>query len=380
MTAHKALKVAVLSRHFSKIGGGAESYAVHLAHAMLPECEITVVSQSFDESPALFKHLAVTKLPIKTRWLNQWWFSWQSKKLTARGFDVVHSHENVTHGDVQTVHVKTVHASLQQKGLPVWRTWLSPRLLCYLWLEKKRLCSLGQHPVFVSQMLLNETREALPCVHKASVIAPGVTVPEASLSTADRQAARNALSLQNGAAVIGFVGHDFKKKGLATLLKAAALLPFDVQIVVIGNPAHASDHSALVQALGVGKTCQFLGLVRNMPQAYAAFDCLAHPTTQDVFPMVLLEAMAQRVPVVTTAAPFNSMANLLRDGLDALLIADPHDHNALAQALVTVIQDGDLRRQLSDNGFKFASNYSWNHAKAQYYRVYQAAMAEQASR
>jgi len=42
-------KLAVVTRNFSKIGGGAESLAVSLATSMLGECDITVVSQGFDQ-------------------------------------------------------------------------------------------------------------------------------------------------------------------------------------------------------------------------------------------------------------------------------------------------------------------------------------------
>lgn len=357
------MKVAVLSRHFSKTGGGAESYAVHLATAMLPECDITVVSQSFDESTALFKHIAVPKLPIGSRWINQLWFSWYSKRMTRHGFDVVHSHENITHGQVHTVHVKTVHASLTQKGMSAWRIALSPRLLCYLWIEKMRLCSVGHRSVFVSQLLLDETRQELPCVQSASVIAPGVEIPRLTVQKSGRGAGMT----------IGFVGHDFKKKGLGTLLKAVALLPFEAQILVVGNPAQAERYEDLVKALGAGKSCRFLGVVRDMPSVYAEMDCLAHPTTQDVFPMVLLEAMARHVPVVTTAAPFNSMASLLLDRRDAILLPFPDDVDSLALALKDVWSNVLLRDTLRVNGFAFAEKYSWDIAKARYYEIYRAA-------
>ena len=171
-------RLAIVTRNFSKIGGGAESLAVSLATSMLGECDITVVSQGFDQSPAHFKHFQVPKLPFRTRWLNQLWFSWHSKRLTQHGFDVVHSYENVTHGDVQTVSVKTVHASLKQRGMNKLRIALSPRLLAYLWLEKKRLCSPGHHSVFVSQFVHDETVQSMPGMPPASVIPPGVDIPE----------------------------------------------------------------------------------------------------------------------------------------------------------------------------------------------------------
>ncbi|MES2189043.1 MAG: glycosyltransferase family 4 protein [Pseudomonadota bacterium] len=363
-------KLAILTRNFSRIGGGAESYAVYLATSMLDECDITVVSQAFDESPALFKHIPVPKLPFRTRWLNQLWFSWYTKRVTRHGFDVVHSYENVTHAGVHTVSVKTVHASLKQRGMSALRIALSPRLLAYLWMEKKRLCTPGHHIVFVSQFLQDETLAILPDVPSSSVVPPGVSIPVRELSIEEKATARASLGLDPAVMTVGFVGHDFKKKGLGTLLKGAAQLPFDVQLIVIGNPAQAERYTELVNALGSGKACRFMGVVRDMPNAYAAMDCLAHPTTQDVFPMVLLEAMAKHVPVVTTAEPYNNMGSLLVDRADAILLPNPEDIDGMTSALSQVWLDTALRRKLAGNGFLFAQKYSWEVAKARYYEVY----------
>jgi len=364
-------QLAIVTRNFSKIGGGAESLAVSLATSMLGECDITVVSQGFDQSPVLFKHIQVPTLPFRTRWINQLWFSWHTKRLTNAGFDVVHSYENVTHGDVQTVSVKTVHASLSQRGMSRLRIALSPRLLAYLWLEKKRLCSPGHHSVFVSQFVHDETLQIMPGMPHCSVIPPGVDIPVQALTAAEKMTARASLGLNPGIMTVGFVGHDFKKKGLGTLLKGAALLPFDVQIVVFGNTAQADRYTDLVQALGAGKSCRFMGVVSDMPTAYAAMDCLAHPTTQDVFPMVLLEAMARHVPVVTTNEPYNNMGSLLVNQQDAILLADPDDSEGMATALSQIWLDTNLRVTLANNGFLFAKKYSWDVAKAGYYAIYQ---------
>ena len=364
-------RLAVVTRNFSKTGGGAESLAVSLATSMLGECDITVVSQEFDQSPALFKHIQVPRLPFRTRWINQLWFSWHSERLTRTGFDVVHSYENVTHGDVQTVSVKTVHASLKERAMSRVRIALSPRLLAYLWLEKKRLCSPGHHSVFVSQFVHDETMQILPGIRSASVIPPGVDIPVQAPTAPQKMAARQSLGLNPAIMTVGFVGHDFKKKGLGTLLKGAALLPFDVQVVVFGSKAQADRYTDLVQALGTGKSCRFMGVVSDMPTAYAAMDCLAHPTTQDVFPMVLLEAMAKHVPVITTNEPYNNMGSLLVNLQDAILLPYPGDINGMADALSQIWLDADLRLTLANNGFLFAKKYSWDVAKARYYAIYQ---------
>ena len=364
------MKIAILSRNFSKISGGAESYAVQLAHAMKSECEITVISQTFDESKSDFHHIAVPKLPFRSRWINQLWFNWYSKKFSSYGFDIVHSHENVTHGNVHTVHVKTVHASLSQKRMSRLRIMLSPRLLAYFWLEKKRLCTLGHHNIFVSELLMHETLAFMPNISSATFIPPGVSLLEHKLTLNKKFEAKRSLGISSDSMVIGFIGHDFKKKGLDALLKAVALLPFNADVLVVGKSTQVPRYKELVQALGVGKSCRFLGVVRDMSNIYAALDVLAHPTTQDVFPMVLLEAMAHEVPVVTTMPPYNSMASLLVSGTDALLISDPADHTALASAITQIRTQPQLQLNLIQNGLNFASRYSWTNVKNRYYEIY----------
>ena len=371
--------LAVITRNFSKTSGGAESLAVSLATCMLSEYDITVVSQLFAPPPVSnefgFKHVAVPKLPIGSRWINQLWFSWYTHRVTRSGFDVVHSYENITHGDVQTVSVKTVHASLKQRSMSALRIAWSPRLLAYLWLEKKRMLNPEHHCIFVSQFVHDETREYMPDLPASSVVPPGVDILEHAFTAHEKGAARQRLGLKEGVMTIGFVGHDFKKKGLGVLLDGAALLPFDVQIMVIGNPAQSADYAVAVQSLGAGKTCRFMGVVADMQTAYAAMDCLAHPTTQDVFPMVLLEAMAKKIPVITTTEPHNNMGSLLTNQANAMLLTDPHDAAAIAAAISKLWLNADLHTTLVNHGFEFAKRYSWDVAKAKYYAVYAQVLA-----
>ena len=372
-------QLAVVTRNFAKTSGGAESLAVSLAMCMLGEYDITVVSQLFVPPPipegAHLKHVLVPKLPIGSRWINQLWFSWYTRRVTRSGFDVVHSYENITHGSVQTVSVKTVHASLKQRGMSALRIALSPRLLAYLWLENRRMLNARHHCVFVSQFVHDETRQYMAGLPECTVVPPGVDIPSQPISDLEKAAARERLGLRAGVMTVGFVGHDFKKKGLDVLLAGAALLPFDVQIMVIGKPGQAVQYADRVKALGEGKTCRFMGVVADMQTAYATMDCLAHPTTQDVFPMVLLEAMARQIPVLTTTEPHNNMGSLLTDQTNALLLQDPDDSAAVARALRQLRTDKALTAKLARNGFEFAQRYSWDVAKIKYYAVYDKARA-----
>jgi glycosyltransferase involved in cell wall biosynthesis len=163
-----------------------------------------------------------------------------------------------------------------------------------------------------------------------------------------------------------------RKKGLPTLLRALRHLHQPLSVAVVGNASGKAALQAELQQLKPGQECRFLGVQTDMPRVYAALDCLAHPTTQDVFPMVLLEAMAHYVPVITTAAPYNSMADLLTADLHAAVIADPQAEQACAQALQRLATDTDYHERLAVGGRAFAQRYDWDSVKQRYYEIYRS--------
>ena len=119
----KKLRIAVLNRTFSPAAGGAERYSIALVEALAATHEIHVFAQSIEHSwPGVsYHHIS---MPLRRpRWINQLWFATATWWATRRGFDVVHSHENTWHGDVQTVHVLPVRYNLFH-GRAGWRLFL----------------------------------------------------------------------------------------------------------------------------------------------------------------------------------------------------------------------------------------------------------------
>ncbi len=101
----KRLRVAVLARIFSTSAGGAERYCASLVKHLASQHEIHVFAQDIrTQYPQVVFH----QVPLfcrRPRWLNQIAFATYTWWQTRKGFDVVHSHENTWHGDVQTIHV-----------------------------------------------------------------------------------------------------------------------------------------------------------------------------------------------------------------------------------------------------------------------------------
>ncbi len=372
------LTIAVLSRNFSTTGGGAERYAVAVVEELAARHEVHVFTQHVGNVlPGVTFHPVA--LPLRRpRWMNQLYFATATWWATRRGFDVVHSHENTWHGAVQTVHVLPVKHNVfhGKQGLALALRWLkvvtSPRLVVYLWLEGRRYAPVPQRRVVLtSQALRKDFVAAYP---KASVIttviAPGVSATPGACSASEKLQARATLGLPAQGRGLLLVGNDLRKKGLPTLLQALVGLPVDVWLAVVGQSRQLADMRALAQRLGLAQRVWFLGALSDMDSAYRAADCLVHPTLEDTYAMVVLEAMAHGLPVVVSGARWCGISAELTDGVQVLLLQQPDDAQELQSSLRLLLTGPELASILSQNALFFAKNKTWVAAASAYEHIY----------
>ncbi len=105
----------------------------------------------------------------------------------------------------------------------------------------------------------------------------------------------------------------------------------------------------------------------DMPVLYRAADVLAFPSTREGFGLVVVEAMAAGLPVVTSDIPV--LAEFLRDGDDCLM-TPVGDSGPLAQALVRLVNDAELRARLTGRAQETARRYTWADTAARAAVVY----------
>jgi UDP-glucose:(heptosyl)LPS alpha-1,3-glucosyltransferase len=383
-TPPKRLRIAVLNRIFKPTAGGAERYSIALVEQLAQRHEMHVFAQQIDHQwPGVHYHHI--PLPFtRPRWLNQLWFALATWWQTRRVFDVVHSHENTWNGRVQTVHVVPVKYSLLHglSGARLTMRWLkivtSPRLLAYLALERARYnVADGRCITLVSSAQKAIMAASFPQTMRAcEVVTPGVAAVPGSSGPQQRVDARSQLGLPRQGRCILFVGNDFHKKGLPALIQALAHLPADVFLAVVGNAAQKSVVQQELDASGQSARIFFLGALPVVDVAYQAADCLAHPTLEDTFAMVVLEAMAHGLPVVVSSAAYCGISALLTADVDALLLSNPRDPVALSAALVRLLDDATLAQCLRMQGLRVARRHLWSEIALQQEAIYYAVAAK----
>jgi UDP-glucose:(heptosyl)LPS alpha-1,3-glucosyltransferase len=147
---------------------------------------------------------------------------------------------------------------------------------------------------------------------------------------------RRKLGIRPGETVAAFVAMNYRLKGLEPLLHAVGRLPADrpFRLLVAGSP-RTRPYQALAARLGVADRVCFAGFCPDTRDCYFAADLLVHPTFYDPCSLVVLEALACGLPVITSR--FNGASELLHPPREGYVIDDPHNHGELAWWLTQLL-------------------------------------------
>jgi len=149
------------------------------------------------------------------------------------------------------------------------------------------------------------------------------------------------------------VGRLTSEKGQAVLLRAVAELTrrrrLPVEVVFVGDGPTRAALQELASSLGVGERVTFKGSVGQdtIRSHYAAADLFCLPSFAEGVPVVLMEAMAMGLPVVTTR--IMGTPELVDDGVSGLLVS-PGRVDELARALAELISAPDRRKAMGRAG------------------------------
>jgi len=174
-------------------------------------------------------------------------------------------------------------------------------------------------------------------------------------------ASREALTTPAGVPVALALARLHEKKGLDTLLEAAAKLP-DLHVWIAGEGPIEAELKAQCTSLGLDHRVRFLGWRNDRGALLAACDVVAFPSRYEPFGTVTVDAWAAGKPLV--AADAVGPAAYVKDGINGLLVAK-NDADALAAALGRVIYDKALAKKLVEGG---TASYEAQFTKAAFQR------------
>jgi glycosyltransferase involved in cell wall biosynthesis len=169
----------------------------------------------------------------------------------------------------------------------------------------------------------------------------------------DGASVREELNLPDDAIVIGHVGRMTPWKGQHYLLEAFARIAREAPnayLVFVGDPVFDTDSYQtkllnLTAQLGLVERVRFAGYRHDMPEVLAAMDVFAFTSVEkDTSPLTLLSAMSAGLPIV--AFDIEGVRELIDEG-EQVLLAPAREVDPLAESLLRLISDPDLRGRLS---------------------------------
>ncbi|WP_090687864.1 glycosyltransferase family 4 protein [Paraburkholderia phenazinium] len=356
-------------------GQGRVNYEIARAALAAGHCVTLLASRVapdlLDDPRVRFVQIAVSRLP--TRLLQHQIFAWRSGlwiRANRNEFDVVHVNGFISwaRADVNAVHF--VHDGWYRCGFypfAFFRSLYEAYQVAYTRLNAHCEKWAFQHSeviVPVSEKVAGEVRSLGIDRARLQVIHNGVDVDEFAPGASERA----RFGLPDAPFLLLFAGDlRVSRKNLDTVLRALAMTPRHVHLVVAGILRN-SPYPATVAALGLADRVHFTDLVKDMPALMRSVDAFVFPSRYEAMSLVLLEALAAALPVIT--AKTSGGAEVI--GSDCGVVLDnPDDVLGLADAIERVAGDRVQARRMGKAARALARTLGWDTMAQRYLSLYE---------
>ena len=358
MTDPDKLKVALLTREYPpEVYGGAGVHVEYLARELAPLVDLTVHCQGKPRSNAVahspWSLLSEANFALQTLSTDL------SMTASLQGCQVAHSHTWYANmaGHLASLlygipHIVTTHSLEPQ------RPWKAEQLgggyALSSWAEKVSIEGAAAI-ITVSEGMRTDVLSSYPAVDPAKihVIYNGIDAEQYSPDTATDVIERYGVDTSRPSVV--FVGRITRQKGVPVLLRAAAHLDPDVQLVLCAGapdtPELGAEVAGLVEELR--KTRSGVIWLSGMLSKREVIQLLSHstlfacPSVYEPLGIVNLEAMACGTAVV--ASKVGGIPEVVADGETGLLVP-PDDPTALAESINALTRDPDRAKAMGSAG------------------------------
>ncbi len=180
-------------------------------------------------------------------------------------------------------------------------------------------------------------------------------------SQEEKAALRRQLGVE-AAHMILYVGQFIHRKGVDLLLRAAAGLPGDTLVVAVGGEP-TEQYKALARELGL-QNIRYVGFAdkETVKQYYKAADVFVLPTREDTWGLVVNEAMAAALPVITTKACVAGV-ELVQDDVNGYLL-ESENWKLLHEKLLYLLADPRLRCAMGQQSLRRIQPYTMENMAA----------------
>jgi UDP-glucose:(heptosyl)LPS alpha-1,3-glucosyltransferase len=358
MTRSGHMNIALVIFRAQPERGGAERYVDQLGHALAARGhKVTMLASKLGdigELPGMkISAAGVTRTARYRRFLLN-----LERHLAANKYDIVHAGLPVKHCDVYQAHSGLEATSLRESHLikttlagqatSMLGNKINPKRRAFARVEALLLN--GPKPpvtICLSQRERLQAEQQFPSAKAQLVVLPDM--PDDSAFPIDnlaerRRLARKSLGLSVDQTMFLFVGQDFRRKGLATAIRALGKLNDPHSVLYVLGHGDIEQYSDVALKAGVVGRVLFAGRVDDVARFMTAADAFVLPTRYEPFGMVVVEAMLMGVPPIVSGIA--GASEVIDDGRTGFVVANPDDVDAWAAAMRR-LSDRTLREQMS---------------------------------
>ncbi|QQE13759.1 glycosyltransferase [Planctomycetota bacterium] len=228
---------------------------------------------------------------------------------------------------------------------------------------------------FVRQALINNERIKNKPI---SVIYNGINPSNfPPISPTSRTHARNLLNLSPQDLIIMQVARFHPVKNHETSIRAFNLVAKShptAKLILVGDGPEQPKMQSLSQKLNLQDRIIFTGVRDDVSQILPAADIFTLSSLSEGISVTLLEAMATHIPIATTDVGGNPEVVINQS---TGLLSPRQDHQALAQNLLTLANNPDLRTQFATAAHQhLQSNFTQSQMHAAYQNLYQKILTQ----
>jgi UDP-glucose:(heptosyl)LPS alpha-1,3-glucosyltransferase len=364
----RRLKIAFVVHDYNRTIGHSR-YVAELATRFKRDHEVHIYANTVDEpnpDGLTFHHVPAWRQNALASALS---FVLPATWLIRNGYDIIHAQGLCgLHHNVATAHFcqPAWHdALMRMQGRLTWRQKVTRWLLTPL--ERRALCqSSTRRVIAISNRMRADLAEYFAREDGVRLVYHGVDLETFHPRNRDcfREEIRVNLNIAPSMCVALFVGN--LAKGAAIAIQATALVP-GVHFLLASSSDTRADQ-ALAEALGVSDRVTFVPFTRSVERYFAAADLFVFPTLWEPYGMVISEAMASGVPVITSKTA--GAAELITHGRDGWLTDEPWDVAAVTAGLRELAADNARRLAMGAAARLTIEAYSWDVAAQRTMDVY----------
>ncbi|MEM2954950.1 MAG: glycosyltransferase family 4 protein [Candidatus Nanoarchaeia archaeon] len=375
------MRIAQTVRHYTKTMGVSRVVAELCENFLKMGHEVHVYATSRDKNtPKEIKfHWVPTfriNLPYEVSSFN--YMSSYMLKKNADKYDIIHSHGDTNFNDVYSCHGYVVDPSLKinpSSGKPFTSLdrYIIKKMDGYVFGGKnfKKIIAVSNFVKKRIQMFYQIDDKDITVIHN------GVNIEEFS---GDRQKMgieiRKTYNIPPDKILLLFVSKDHRLKGLENIINSLKFVKNkNVKLLVVGKDREGERIHKIfkkqAERENVSDMITFTGDTLKTRDFFLGSDIFVYPTKTDPCALVILEAMASGLPIITSSPSINGMAEIISDGKDGLILKDHLDPKELAQKIDLLIENHILRKTIGDEASKKAKDYSWDKVAKRTLEVYQ---------